>query len=59
MPDQEPEAIFSNNELSLSDVEVYGFDYDYTLATYTPELHSLIFNLGKEALVRLLKVGTF
>ncbi|KAK3730223.1 hypothetical protein RRG08_034968 [Elysia crispata] len=55
MPDQEPEAIFSNNELSLSDVEVYGFDYDYTLATYTPELHSLIFNLGKEALVRLLK----
>ncbi|GFS06889.1 5'-nucleotidase domain-containing protein 3-like [Elysia marginata] len=55
MPDQDPEAIFSNNELSLSDVEVYGFDYDYTLATYTPELHSLIFNLGKEALVRQLK----
>ncbi|KAK6962873.1 5p-nucleotidase domain-containing protein 3 [Biomphalaria glabrata] len=55
MPDQDPEAIFANNELSLSDIEVYGFDYDYTLATYTPRLHELIFTLGKEALVEKLK----
>ncbi|XP_012943195.1 5'-nucleotidase domain-containing protein 3 [Aplysia californica] len=54
-PDQNPEAIFANNELSLSQVEVYGFDYDYTLATYTPDLHKLIFSLGKEALVNRLK----
>uniref|UniRef100_A0A8C2NHK9 5'-nucleotidase domain containing 3 n=1 Tax=Capra hircus TaxID=9925 RepID=A0A8C2NHK9_CAPHI len=26
-----PDAIFSNNEMSLSDIEIYGFDYDYTL----------------------------
>lgn len=56
MPDQDPEAIFANNELSLQEIEVYGFDYDYTLATYTPKLHELIFTLGKEALVDKLKV---
>ncbi|CAL1547611.1 unnamed protein product [Lymnaea stagnalis] len=55
MPDQNPDAIFANNELSLSNIEVYGFDYDYTLATYTPKLHELIFTLGKEALVDQLK----
>ncbi|XP_059171170.1 5'-nucleotidase domain-containing protein 3-like isoform X1 [Physella acuta] len=55
MPDQNPEAIFANNELSLQKIEVYGFDYDYTLATYTPKLHELIFTLGKEALVDKLK----
>nr|KAG5698473.1 hypothetical protein BaRGS_022003 [Batillaria attramentaria] len=51
----DPSAIYANNELSLANIEVYGFDYDYTLATYTPALHRLLFDLGKEALVRKLK----
>ena len=52
-----PQAIYTNNELSLKDIEVMGFDYDYTLATYTPALHQLLFNLGKETLVEHLKVS--
>lgn len=56
--DVNPEAIYANNEMSLADIEVYGFDYDYTLATYTPALHKLIFDLGKQALVSKLKVLT-
>ncbi|BFZ06162.1 hypothetical protein BsWGS_09201 [Bradybaena similaris] len=55
IPDQNPEAIFANNELSLANIEIYGFDYDYTLATYTPELHKLIFTLGRDALVNKLR----
>ena len=31
-----PNDIFANNQLNLSDINVYGFDYDYTLASYTP-----------------------
>ncbi|XP_076435703.1 5'-nucleotidase domain-containing protein 2-like [Babylonia areolata] len=51
----QPEAIFANNEMSLSDTQVMGFDYDYTLATYTPALHELIFDLGKTNLVTKVK----
>jgi hypothetical protein len=52
----DPEAIFANNEMLLKDIRVMGFDYDYTLATYTPALHELLFDLGKEALASSLKV---
>lgn len=31
-----PNDIFANNQVNLSDINVYGFDYDYTLASYTP-----------------------
>ncbi|XP_061171601.1 5'-nucleotidase domain-containing protein 3-like [Saccostrea echinata] len=47
-----PHAIFANNETSLSEIDIYGFDYDYTLACYKPELHHLIFELGREALIQ-------
>ena len=49
--DRDPTAIYANNELDLQEIEVYGFDYDYTLASYTPALHYLIYNLGREVLV--------
>ncbi|XP_074658255.1 5'-nucleotidase domain-containing protein 3-like [Tubulanus polymorphus] len=49
--DVDATAIFANNETSLSEVEVYGFDYDYTLASYKPSLHNLIYNLGRYELV--------
>jgi hypothetical protein len=35
----------------LDRIQVYGFDYDYTLAHYTEELQSLIYKLAKEHLV--------
>jgi hypothetical protein len=59
IPDINADAVFANNETKLSDIEVYGFDYDYTLATYKRELHDLIYDLGREALVSLHKVSCF
>nr|XP_014334384.1 PREDICTED: 5'-nucleotidase domain-containing protein 2 [Bos mutus] len=46
-----PAAIYANNEISLRDVEVYGFDYDYTLAQYSDTLHPEIFNAARDILV--------
>lgn len=47
----DPDAIFSNNEMSLSDIEIYGFDYDYTLVFYSKHLHTLIFNAARDLLI--------
>ncbi|KAG7269894.1 hypothetical protein CRUP_032899 [Coryphaenoides rupestris] len=30
-------AIYANNEVSLEEVDIYGFDYDYTLALRNPQ----------------------
>lgn len=40
-----------NKNLSLDNIQVYGFDYDYTLAHYSANLQSLIYDLAKEHLV--------
>ncbi|XP_007500560.1 5'-nucleotidase domain-containing protein 2 [Monodelphis domestica] len=50
-----PNAIYANNEISLGEVEVYGFDYDYTLAQYSDLLHSMIFNTAREILIEQYK----
>ncbi|XP_048404833.1 5'-nucleotidase domain-containing protein 3 [Stegostoma tigrinum] len=47
-----PDGIFANNEVCLSDIEIYGFDYDYTLAFYSSNLHTLIFNAAREILIQ-------
>lgn len=44
-------SVFVNNELSLRDIAVYGFDYDYTLAHYTDELNSLIYQMALRRLI--------
>ena len=44
-------AVFANNEISLRDIQVWGFDYDYTLAKYTSQLNSLIYSLLAKQLV--------
>ncbi|XP_035012854.2 5'-nucleotidase domain-containing protein 3 [Hippoglossus stenolepis] len=46
-----PNTIFANNEMSLRDIEIYGFDYDYTLAFYSSHLHTLIFNIARDILI--------
>jgi HAD superfamily 5'-nucleotidase-like hydrolase len=43
--------IFANDELSLKRVNVYGFDYDFTLVHYKREVNELIYNRAKEILV--------
>ncbi|XP_066561326.1 5'-nucleotidase domain-containing protein 3 isoform X2 [Amia ocellicauda] len=47
-----PDSIFANNEMSLEDIEIYGFDYDYTLAFYSHHLHTLIFNIARDILIQ-------
>uniref|UniRef100_A0A665UVR8 5'-nucleotidase domain containing 3 n=1 Tax=Echeneis naucrates TaxID=173247 RepID=A0A665UVR8_ECHNA len=47
----DPNTIFANNEMSLRDIEIYGFDYDYTLAFYSSHLHTLIFNIARDILI--------
>uniref|UniRef100_A0A8B9LJR8 5'-nucleotidase domain containing 3 n=1 Tax=Astyanax mexicanus TaxID=7994 RepID=A0A8B9LJR8_ASTMX len=47
-----PDTIFANNEMSLQDIEIYGFDYDYTLAFYSSNLHTLIFNIARDILIQ-------
>lgn len=49
--DVNPRGVFACNELDLSEVKVYGFDYDYTLAHYKPSMEHLLYNLGREYLL--------
>ena len=46
-----PHAVFTNSELSLKHVDVYGFDFDCTLVHYTSEVHRLIYELARDRLV--------
>ena len=48
---RDPKAVYANNELCLEEIDVYGFDYDYTLACYGDSLHYLIYDMGRDALV--------
>ena len=46
------ESVFANNYVDLGKIDVVGFDYDYTLVTYTDDLLELIY---EKALQRLVK----
>eukprot|EP00794_Sanderia_malayensis_P009629 gene9629-10617_t len=46
-------AVFVNNEISLRYIDVYGFDYDYTLAHYSDKLHHTIYKLGVDNLIEM------
>ena len=49
--DINPRAVFCNNRIDLKEVEVYGFDYDYTLASYKKGVEYLIHDIARERLV--------
>jgi len=49
--DVDPGAVFCNDDVNLSDVEVYGFDYDYTLASYKKGVEFLIHDNAQKRLV--------
>lgn len=54
--DVNPKGVFACNELDLKEVNIYGFDYDYTLAVYKASMDSLLYNLGLEGLINKFKV---
>ena len=51
----EASGVFANDELNLSKVDVYGFNYDYTLATYNESVAHFIYEETKNILVDELK----
>lgn len=51
-----PNTVFANNEMSLHDIEIYGFDYDYTLALYSDALNTMIYNTARDFLIEHFKV---
>lgn len=48
-------VIYVNNEISLCDVEVYGFDYDYILVQYVDVLYFEIFSVVCDILIEYYK----
>jgi len=55
--DVNPKGVFACNELDLKEVQVYGFDYDYTLACYKPSMDHLLYSLGRDMLIENYKVS--
>lgn len=51
-----PATIYANNEVHLNEVDIYGFDYDYTLALYSNALDAMIYNKAREFLIEHYKV---
>ncbi|KAF2368224.1 HAD-superfamily hydrolase subfamily IG 5'-nucleotidase [Trinorchestia longiramus] len=47
--------VFVSNELELRSIDVYGFDYDYTLANYESSVEYLIYQLGRDNLINKYK----
>ena len=45
------DSVYANNYVNFENIDVIGFDLDYTLVTYTVELQRLIYNLARELLV--------
>uniref|UniRef100_A0A8C7D619 Uncharacterized protein n=1 Tax=Oncorhynchus kisutch TaxID=8019 RepID=A0A8C7D619_ONCKI len=40
-------TIYANNGVSLAEVDIYGFDYDYTMAFYYNALNNMIYNTAR------------
>ena len=44
--------VFVNNELNLRDMNLFGFNYDYTLAMYAVELQGTIYKIAVNKLIK-------
>lgn len=49
--DIEQEAVYANSYVDMGAVDTVGFDYDYTLVTYTETLLELIYDMALRRLV--------
>jgi hypothetical protein len=49
--DIEQEAVYANSYVDMGAVDTVGFDYDYTLVTYTNTLLELIYDMALRRLV--------
>ena len=49
--DIEQESVYANSYVDLGAVDTVGFDYDYTLVTYTATLLELIYDMALRRLV--------
>mmetsp|Transcript_31050 Transcript_31050/g.66085 ORF Transcript_31050/g.66085 Transcript_31050/m.66085 type:complete len:617 (+) Transcript_31050:256-2106(+) len=49
--DVDGESVYANSYVDLGKVDTVGFDYDYTLVTYTKELLELIYDMALKRLV--------
>jgi hypothetical protein len=47
----EQESVYANSYVDLGKVDTVGFDYDYTLVTYTKQLLKLIYDMALNRLV--------
>ena len=45
------DAVFAINQIDFGSVDVYGFDYDYTLAQYDPLMQNFIYDQASRILV--------
>lgn len=45
--------VFANNEVSFRHLKAFGFDYDYTLAPYSDELHKTIYKIAVDNLINV------
>jgi len=50
--DSRRDCVFANSYVDLGRVDTVGFDYDYTLVTYTTDLQELIYDMALNRLVR-------
>jgi len=51
-PDIDGGGVFCNDRIDLGEVAVYGYDYDYTLASYKKGVEYLIHDIAKQHLVK-------
>lgn len=51
-PDIEKFGVFCNDQTDLDEVDVYGFDYDYTVASYKKGVEFLLHDEAKKQLVK-------
>ena len=47
----EQESVYANSYVDLGKVDTVGFDFDYTLVTYTQQLLELIYDMALRRLV--------